>query len=170
MSELPDALQPATIATPRNVNTVMFLTPASPLSHLHPCKMTIEGQEYNCVEQYYGHTKAKEARDEQREAQILKETDPFRIMNLHGGIILASWTTRRACEVLQLGNTAKFEQNADLRAFLLDTGSRRIGEASRSAKWGTGVKLHHRDQLDTTKWTGENQAGKVIQQVRETLK
>jgi len=65
---------------------------------------------------------------------------------------------------------AKYEQNASLRDFLLETGTRRIGEASQSKTWGIGIKLHQANQLNISKWTGANDFGHILQEIRESLR
>ena len=169
LGQLPDALQPQHICTPRDADTVVFRTPQSPLSNLHPCKIEIEGRVYNCSEQFYAAEKARAANDDEARVNIMKETDPFKIMALHKALKPESWSTYRACQALRVANEAKYAQNASLKSFLLNTGTRRIGEASQSPTWGIGLKLHHEDQLKPEKWTGSNHMGKLLESVRSKL-
>jgi hypothetical protein len=70
--------------------------------------------------------------------------------------------------IMTLGVREKFNQNPDLKAFLLSTTNSRIGESSPSNKrWGTGFYLTHKDAYNTNLWA-DNDLGDIIQAQRDS--
>lgn len=68
------------------------------------------------------------------------------------------------------GNTLKFTQHPELRAALLQTGSRLLAEASRFDRvWGIGYGEADAEQHHPKNW-GLNLLGKAIMEVREALR
>lgn len=78
----------------------------------------------------------------------------------------------RVCEnFVFMGNLAKFRQNPGLARILLDTGDRELVEASPYDRiWGIGLKEDDPRALDKSQWNGTNRLGKVLMEVRETLR
>ena len=64
---------------------------------------------------------------------------------------------------------AKFGQAPNLRNFLLQTGDRKIVEASMNYKWGCGQTLKSPNILNPTTWVGDNMMGKLLEEIREEL-
>ena len=74
-------------------------------------------------------------------------------------------------KVMLKGVEFKFDAGEKIRQKLFETGDRILVEASPNDKiWGVG--LHEDDDLilDEKNWTGENRLGKVLMEVRTTLK
>ncbi len=141
-------------------------------SQWYPCAFEVDGQQYNCAEQYMMAQKAKLFDDEEIYGQILLETDPKAIKRL-GRLVKnyddAVWSAKRF-EVVVKGNMAKFSQNEALRKFLLGTGSRIIVEASpKDRLWGIGLDEFAKDAVDPTLWKGENLLGFALMEVRDRL-
>lgn len=63
---------------------------------------------------------------------------------------------------------AKFFQNSSARQFLVDTGDRKIGEASLDANWGIGMSLADHRVFNTSLW-GKNMLGCALMKVRNVL-
>jgi predicted NAD-dependent protein-ADP-ribosyltransferase YbiA (DUF1768 family) len=63
----------------------------------------------------------------------------------------------------------KFKQNEGPRNILLNTGSRRLGEATTERYWGIGMKLSDPYVLNTSKWSNENIVGSMLERVRTEL-
>ena len=82
----------------------------------------------------------------------------------------ATWKAN-ARGIVTEGNIAKFEQNKELREFLLATGDAVLVEASpRDCIWGIGLgqdipKAQHPDT-----WRGQNLLGFALMDVREELR
>ena len=68
-----------------------------------------------------------------------------------------------------LRKQAKFEQNQDLRTFLLNTGDKTLAEATTDKFWGVGIKLDHPNLMDSNHWTGRNVMGNLLMTVRANL-
>ena len=66
---------------------------------------------------------------------------------------------------------AKFTQNLEVRKKLLDTGDKLIANAdSRDKYWGIGTSANTSMATDPKKWKGENKLGKMLEELRATIK
>ena len=63
-------------------NMLLFLRTHFPYSSLHMSNFTIDNVQYNSVEQYLQSSKAAIFDDDCLHAQIMKETNPYKIKNL----------------------------------------------------------------------------------------
>lgn len=169
---LPFELRPSTLSTPRDNNTIAFFSHFSVLSSHYKVYFEVNGSEYNCLEQYLAYERASMVDDKKSQKKIMETSDPTE----HKRFLTAmkndgndpEWK-RRAQAVATQGQLAKFSQNHTLREFLLNTGDRRIGEASPDLFWGTGISLTDPRVLRCTAWKGENVMGVVLQEVRTIL-
>ncbi len=74
-------------------------------------------------------------------------------------------------QVMLAATLKKYEQNADLREQLLETGNSVIGEANhRDWYWGIGLGLNDFDATDPVNWRGKNVLGTTLMFVREKLR
>ena len=65
---------------------------------------------------------------------------------------------------------AKFSQNVSLKETLLSTEKHTLAEASPTDLiFGTGIPIRLDNAFDTTKFKGENLAGKTLEKVRKAL-
>jgi ribA/ribD-fused uncharacterized protein len=72
--------------------------------------------------------------------------------------------------VVVKGNTFKFEQNADMREFLLKTGKLILVEASPyDTIWGIGMAENDFGVEDPANWKGKNLLGEALMQVRAKM-
>ncbi|WP_231102537.1 NADAR family protein [Pseudoalteromonas luteoviolacea] len=79
------------------------------------------------------------------------------------------WHAKRF-EIVVRANLLKFEQNPDLKRFLLDTSTRVIVEASPVDKiWGVGLAEDNPLILDPHNWQGLNLLGYALMEVRHQL-
>ena len=77
------------------------------------------------------------------------------------------WLQQRYAIVVR-ANRAKFAQNPELNAFLKDTGSRIIVEASPvDSIWGIGLTKDDEQANDPNRWKGLNLLGFALMQVRD---
>jgi hypothetical protein len=77
----------------------------------------------------------------------------------------------RRVDLVVTGNLAKFGQNADLRDFLLGTGSQVLVEASPVDRvWGTGLAADHGHGTSPEHWPGQNLLGFALMEVRHQLR
>ena len=142
------------------------------LSQWYPCSFTIDGQTYNCAEQYMMAEKARVFGDDPIRQQILSETDQMTIKKLGRkvtGFDGAVWEAERY-DVVFRGNMAKFTQNPQLKEFLMGTGDKILVEASpKDTIWGIGLDEFHPDACNPEKWHGKNLLGFTLMDVRQRL-
>jgi len=81
-----------------------------------------------------------------------------------------TWNANRVAIVTR-GNVAKFEQNEELKTFLLSTGGTILVEAAgRDGIWGIGLGKDNEKSRDPRTWRGRNLLGIVLTEVREQLR
>jgi ribA/ribD-fused uncharacterized protein len=141
-------------------------------SQWYPHKMTIDGVEYNCCEQYMMAEKARTFGDAEALEAIMKSSDPKyqkavgkSVKNFSGPL----WD-RMCREVVFRANLEKFS-DPELKKYLFSFGNEEIVEASPYDKiWGIGLSEDDPDALDKSKWKGTNFLGEAIMQAREALR
>ncbi len=80
------------------------------------------------------------------------------------------WAERRF-DLVVAGNLVKFGQHAELRDFLVGTGSRVLVEASSIDKiWGIGLAADHEHSTSPEHWPGLNLLGFALMEVRQELR
>jgi ribA/ribD-fused uncharacterized protein len=74
-------------------------------------------------------------------------------------------------QIVKEGNLKKFNQNNDLKKFLLNTGNKILVEASPvDAIWGIGIASDHKDCTHPERWRGLNLLGFALMEVRDELR
>lgn len=134
---------------------------------------TLDGERYNCVEQYMMAEKARLFKDEKALKRIMAATDP-RDQKRYGrevaGYDEARWSAVRYGVVLK-GTLEKYRQNEGLRALLLATGDLQFVEASPDDRvWGIGMRADDPDSGSPGRWRGQNLLGKAITEAREVIR
>lgn len=141
-----------------------------PFSQWHPVGFTVAGVNYWTAEQYMMAMKARKFGDIQTEKRILASRNPREQKSLGRQVAnfdAIVWATV-ARDIVYNGNYAKFTQNLNLLATLIDTRGTTLVEASpHDCIWGIGLSLDHPDRLDRTKWRGTNWLGEVLMKVRD---
>ena len=80
------------------------------------------------------------------------------------------WIANRE-EIVFKASLAKFDQNAELKAFLLSTDDAVIAEASPADKvWGIGMRRTDPRSMNEREWEGSNLLGKALMRAREQIK
>jgi hypothetical protein len=132
----------------------------------------IDGETYNCNEQYMMYKKAHLFGDLFALGKIMSSSDPA---------IQKSWGRRVenfdkdkweviARDVVYKANLAKFTQHEDWKQQLLATGDKEIVEASPTdCVWGIGMSCDDPGITDPKNWRGTNWLGEAIMKVREHL-
>jgi ribA/ribD-fused uncharacterized protein len=128
--------------------------------------------EFNCSEQQYMAAKALYFGDGESYDKIMESNNP-RVQKAIGQKVKnyndVKWAEYRYAAML-LSVYLKFSQNKDLQKILLDTGDKKIVEASPlDTVWGIGMAVDDPDILDETKWRGQNLLGKALMWTRERL-
>ena len=124
---------------------------------------------YLFVEQYMMARKAKLFHDSVRYEAILRSTKPWECKAL-GRLVTPfdpeAWDKVKY-EVVKTANRAKYEQNPDLKAKLLDTGDALIAEASpEDSIWGIGLDAAAAAETDPSAWPGQNLLGRILMELR----
>lgn len=170
--DLPDAINPAKIATQTDDQLVKFFGKQSPLSNFHPCQMKVKGVTYCCNEQLYQKAKADEFGDEEAAAKIMATKDPYRIYTIGQNVNnfdADRWS--RVCDQHMLeGLIAKFSR-PEMKQFLLSTGDAYIAECNgKDAYWGTGLYMDRMRGVRINAWPGKNKLGLLLANVREQIR
>lgn len=142
------------------------------LSQWFPCFFVVDGQYYNCTEQYMMAEKARIFGNEEIRQQILAEYSQLAMKKLGRKVRNyddVTWKEKRF-DVVVKGNIAKFSQNEKLQNFLLSTGEKILVEASpKDTVWGIGLDESSPEAIQPSKWNGENLLGFALMEVRDIL-
>jgi ribA/ribD-fused uncharacterized protein len=170
MKKLPKELQPCYITTKINSNAVAFFNELSPLSNFHHCEIKKDSATYYSSEQRYQYRKADYVGDEVRSYKIMQAETPHECKRLGDQVNTddTDWHTVQL-DIMKECLIEKFSQNENLKNFLLQTGTRQLGEASKDRFWGTGESLGSVNVLNTTYWQGDNHLGQLLMQLRDSL-
>ncbi|MBO5534589.1 MAG: NADAR family protein [Clostridia bacterium] len=129
----------------------------------------VDGQEYRFVEQYMMDEKAKLFHDEERYADILRATHPRECKALGRQVkpFDAKVLGAARYEIVKTASRAKFEQNPELMAKLLETGEAVLAEASpKDMLWGIGLDRAAAADTNPAKWPGRNLLGRILMELR----
>lgn len=141
-------------------------------SQWYPAPFELAGERYATAEHYMMAEKARLFGAEAVHHQILASGSPGHAKALGRrveGFREDVWNAQR-CEIVRRGNLAKFGQHPALRAFLLQSGSRVLVEASPVDKiWGIGLAADDPRAANPLQWQGLNLLGFALMAVREEL-
>ena len=142
------------------------------LSNWYPSVFTMNGVTFSSMEQYMMYQKALRFGDTKIADKILATDDVAKIKKLGRevqGYDDSVWNGVRQIIVYE-GLTAKFSQNEDLKAKLLETKDVILAEcAVRDKIWGVGLSMTDEKRFDKDKWKGQNLLGYALMLVREHL-
>ncbi len=142
------------------------------LSNWYPSDFTVNGISFSSMEQYMMYQKALRFGDTKIADKILATDDVAKIKKLGRevqGYDDSVWNGVRQIIVYE-GLTAKFSQNEDLKAKLLETKDVILAEcAVRDKIWGIGLSMTDEKRFDKDKWKGQNLLGYALMLVREHL-
>lgn len=169
---LPEDLRPRAISSPRNLEVVVFYSHFSPFSNHHWAPFMANDVYYATTEQFLARERALFADNEFMAEQAMETDDPVdhsRILyQLKEDGLDLQW--RKAVpDILEYGILQKFQQNSAAREFLIESGSRKIGEATLDAFWGIGMSLSDSRIFNFRLWSEHNLMGKILMKVRDTL-
>lgn len=137
------------------------------------CGFTVDGVEYNTAEQYMMAQKAVLFGDEKIRAEIMAASHPKQYKDLGrkiSGFRQEVWD-KNCRDIVVRGNVAKFSQNEGLKAFLLNTNTRILVEASPYDKiWGIGMGADDPRCENPTLWNGTNFLGFCLMEARDIIR
>lgn len=143
------------------------------LSNWYLSDFIVNGVKFTSMEQYMMYQKAVCFHDGEIASQILDTNDVAQIKAL--GRLVAGYNEHHWNGVRQIvvynGLIAKFSQNQDLKAMLIDTGDALLAEcAVKDRIWGIGLSMKDPDRFDSSKWNGQNLLGYGLVLAREHLR
>ncbi|HEY4177538.1 MAG TPA: NADAR family protein [Kofleriaceae bacterium] len=149
-----------------------FFTEAHPFSQWYPCAFTVDGDTFNCAEQFMMHGKAMLFGDAETAKKILAAGHPKQQKALGRKVTPfddVKWKASRLA-IVKAGSRAKYTQNKDLLDKLLATKGTTLVEASPFDRiWGIGMAASNPLATDPTKWRGQNLLGKILTELRDEL-
>ena len=140
------------------------------LSQWYAAPMEIDGVRFPTAEHYMMWRKAQLFEDDAVAHEILADKSPAVAKQLGRkvrGFSAERWNQHRVDVVLR-GSVAKFQQHAQRRRYLLQTGDRVLAEASPVDHiWGIGFEATDPRARNPLVWTGLNLLGFTLMQARE---
>ncbi len=147
-------------------------TTKSCFSQWYESPFVIDDIVYQTAEHWMMASKARLFGDDESLAKILESTDPKTAKALGRTVKNFDddmWKSN-ARRLVTEGNFAKFEQNGELRAFLVGTGNLILVEASPYDRtWGNGLMADDERAKNPATWQGQNLLGFALMDVREKL-
>lgn len=143
------------------------------LSNWYMSEFSYDGMIFSSMEQYMMYQKAITFDDYSIAKAIMKTDDVAQIKALGREVHNYSdviWNGMRQI-IIYKGLLAKFQQNADLKRLLLDTGDSVIAEcAVKDTIWGIGLSMKDTKRFNINDWKGTNLLGFALMAVRKELK
>ncbi len=156
----------------REGNFVFFFGKSCPFSNFHPASFSLDGNRFNCAEQFIQLSKARLFKDEKTADLILKSKHPEEQKQLGRQVVNFDpqiWK-EAAKKLIVRGLAQKFDENPDLRQYLKDTGDKQLVECSAyDTLFGIGMNLQNKLKNDSQKWEGQNIQGEMLQEIRGQL-
>ena len=142
-------------------------------SQFYPVEFQIDGVRYRSAEQWMMAAKARLFGDQDALGAILGAEGPLTckkigrtVRNYDDG----QWSAARF-DLVVVGNSAKFGQNAPLREHLLGSDDAILVEAApRDTIWGIGLGRENPAVQDPLRWRGRNLLGFALVKVRAVLR
>ncbi|MBF4471667.1 NADAR family protein [Flavobacterium sp. HJJ] len=133
----------------------------------------VEGITYKTAEHWMMAKKAELFNDQEVLEKIIQANSPAEAKKLGREVrnyVDSLWLKNRF-EIVKQGNFNKFNQNPDLKEFLINTKERILVEASPvDSIWGIGMATDHKNINNPEKWRGLNLLGFALMEVRDELK
>ena len=127
---------------------------------------------YNCSEQYFMANKCLLFDESNRILyyNIMKTTLPYTIKKYGRQVAnfdKSIWDKEKY-EIMKTGIRYKFSQNIKLKKKLIQTGNKKLYEASKYDKiWGIGMTQQEAKEIEEANFPGENLLGKALMEIRQ---
>lgn len=133
----------------------------------------VDGVRYETAEHWMMAEKARLFQDEEILQEILKTKSAAKVKKLGRKVknFDAGVWFDHSLEIVTKGSFHKFNQNKDLKTYLLQTGNKVLVEASPyDAIWGIGTTSDAPNVENPNTWRGTNFLGFALMEAREQLK
>lgn len=169
IDKLPSDLSLTRAKTVTRQNHVYFQSAASPLSNLYRCDLEVFGKPFTSAEQAFQWRKAQVANDTNAQEMIWKARDPYTQKKIGAQINSnQNWDDIKIA-VLEEISWAKYNQNADLKNVIMNTGECKLVEATKDPYWGCGAIITAQATKQHT-WRGQNITGATLAKIRTQLR
>jgi hypothetical protein len=167
--KLPSDIHPRHICTETRGDVTFFFKSDSPLSNHHHCEISLDDDNYNCVEQGYFHRKAIICKDIKARDSIMATRNPASQKYLGDRIEEnEQWQTDKLVVMKQMCQ-AKFDQNDHLKDFLLETRPTYLAEDNpRDSYFGIGLHRNSPRAADRNNFK-TNHLGVILMKIRDSL-
>lgn len=137
------------------------------------CSFKVDEIEYKSAEHFMMAKKAELFKDITVMEKIIKTNSPADVKKLGREVKNYNddvWLENRF-EIVKKANLHKFNQNPDLKRFLLSTNEKVLVEASPvDPIWGIGMASDHKNSSNPLEWEGLNLLGFALMEVRDELR
>ena len=157
-----------------------FHRPSEPygcFSNWFHAEFNLADHHYVNSEQYMMARKVSLARRYDLFEKIMNTGDPAKAKEYAGKEYFPEYASikdiweRNAKHIVKCGVRAKFAQNPEILEALLNTGDALLAEcAGQDTTWGIGINLHNTEWHNVSKWTGKNQLGVILMELREEFR
>ena len=171
LDKLPESLDIKNVGTVKKDNMFAFFGSHCPLSNFHPAPFIIEGQKYRHVEEYFFVKKAELAGDDVSRQRILEADTPADCKSIGRSIKvdIKRWNNLEI-DIMRRAIAEKFNQNPNLKDYLMSTEEMTLAEASPSDRfWGIGAGLG-KVAAGNEQFTGKNKLGELLMELRTQLR
>ena len=145
-----------------------FLTIRCKLSNFYPSSFTFNGRPFETAEHAYQAEKAITAKDFARLGLILAAPTVKKAKDIGFDIVSTPLWERIKVDRMRDILNAKFRQNPHLADYLCSFKGKPLIEGRWDKFWGAGAPLNS-EQLRNGTWTGQNQLGKLLTELKEDL-
>ena len=142
------------------------------LSQWYEASFQVDGNSYSTAEHYMMAEKARLFGDLENAEKVMSAENPGKAKSIGSEVRnfdQTHWEEHRI-GIVKRANFEKFEQNTNLKEFLINTGNRVLVEASPIDRiWGIGLEENHRDVDIPQNWRGTNLLGLTLMDVTHEL-
>ena len=147
---------------------IVFQSPHSPLSNLHPCNVIYMGETFLSAEGAFQFTRAMTCGYCREAQEITFERCGFKAKNLTREFKTTKEREEISEQVMPEIWIEKFKRNQSCRSFLLSTGTRNLFEGTGDKRWGCGIPIS-KAHLISFKIPEKNLLGLLLEEVRRSL-
>lgn len=166
---LPPAFSIEKAKTRESETDVFFQSEFSPFSNFYHSNFSEEnGVIYYSAEQAFQSKKARFHGKLQLANKIMCERNPYDIKKMSKDIPTSKEWVDKEHEVMLNILRNKYQQNPGLATTLVNTGQRKLHEATGDRKWAIGAELASKSLLNSD-WNGQDMMGKLLESVRSEL-